>query len=118
MATFLKEPCCKSRSNCYGSNCYGRHLVRQAMFITTLKIASMIEFQTGELVNIHYSCSLSDDNTIKMEIAIHGSTPDIPAEYDIQVEDYYKEFIQVGQSKIHAYSSQMFLIDGNPFPYR
>ena len=77
----------------------------------------MIEFQTGELVNIHYSCTLRDD-VLKMELSLHGATPDIPQDYDVQVEDYYKEFIQVGEHKLHAYSSQMFLIDGNPFPYR
>ena len=99
------------------SNCTDTMLTRNTI-ITTPKIASMIEFQTGEIVTIHYSCTLADDNTIKMELALHGQTPEIPAEYDIQVEDYYKEFIQVGERKIHAYSSQMFLIDGNPFPYR
>ena len=39
-------------------------------------------------------------------------------EYEIEIEDYFKEFVQIGPNKLHAYSSQMFLINDNPFPYR
>ena len=61
---------------------------------------------------------MHDDDVIKMEMSIQGATPDIPDEYAIEVEDFYKEFIQTGKHELHAYSSQMFMIDGNPFPYR
>ena len=57
-------------------------------------------------------------NKSQLDIGIHGETPPMPDDVTIDVEDYYKEFVQIRENLIHAYSSQMFLVNGNPFPYR
>ena len=50
--------------------------------------------------------------------ALNGPPMKTIKEYEIEIEDYFKEFVQIGPNKLHAYSSQMFLINDNPFPYR
>jgi len=64
---------------------------------------TMIEFASGEILDLHCIAKGVSNGKITFTVGIHGQTPGVSQDSEILIDDYMEDYVQLSQNSIFSY---------------